>query len=215
MKKTKDYLRQAIASRPNRDLSALSHDYACVALILHETKSADLEIAVIRRAEVETDPWAGHLAFPGGRREPSDPDDIFSAARETREEIGIALDMDAAIGRIDDVQARRGGNLLNFFLRPVVFMVEAKGDAVLDPLEVAHLYWMPLSQFLDPSNHLMFRWDRDGGKMDLPGIRFPDGKIFWGLSYMLLTDFVRRLADARLHAQLSALGQLSNLAHWR
>jgi 8-oxo-dGTP pyrophosphatase MutT (NUDIX family) len=214
MKTTKDNLRQALGLRENRNLSQLTHDYACVAVILHETSAGDLDLAVIRRAEIKTDPWAGHLALPGGRREEHDADDIQAAVREAREEIGISLNSAQALGQIHDIQARRGGTLLKFFLRPVVFLIEEKGQANLDPMEVAQLYWIPLSHFLEPKNHLLFAWDHNGKKVQLPGIRFPDGKIFWGLSYMLMTDFIERLAEARLDTQMQSLAQLSDLSHW-
>ena len=32
---------------------------------------------------------AGETAFPGGRRDPTDPDDIYTALREAQEEIGL------------------------------------------------------------------------------------------------------------------------------
>ena len=36
--------------------------------------SEDLELLLIRRAEHPLDPWSGHIALPGGRRDPGDPD---------------------------------------------------------------------------------------------------------------------------------------------
>ncbi|MBT3458112.1 MAG: NUDIX domain-containing protein, partial [Halieaceae bacterium] len=65
---------------------------AAVAIVLHEA-DGELCLLMIRRAQREGDPWSGHMAFPGGRRDPDDIDDRFCAIRETREE--IALDLDA------------------------------------------------------------------------------------------------------------------------
>jgi hypothetical protein len=47
-----------VASGPGR---------AAVAIIVREANDAQPEILLIRRAERSSDPWSGHMAFPGGR----------------------------------------------------------------------------------------------------------------------------------------------------
>src|SRR6476620_6054892 len=42
---------------------------AAVSAIFRD-RPAGLEVLFIRRAERHGDPWSGHMAFPGGRREP-------------------------------------------------------------------------------------------------------------------------------------------------
>ena len=49
------------------------------------------EILFIKRANRVGDKWTGHVAFPGGRRDPEDDSDLAAAIRETQEEVGIAL----------------------------------------------------------------------------------------------------------------------------
>ena len=64
------------------------------------------EVLLIRRAEKVGDPWSGHMAFPGGRADPRDPDLRATAVRETREEVGLDLENDAElIGILDDIPA--------------------------------------------------------------------------------------------------------------
>ena len=58
--------------------------HAAVSLVLREGR--DLELLLIRRAEVEGDPWSGHMALPGGRRDPGDASLLYTALRETEEE---------------------------------------------------------------------------------------------------------------------------------
>jgi hypothetical protein len=55
---------------------------AAVAVIL---AGAMADVALIRRSERPDDPWSGHMALPGGRKDPVDADLWASAERETRE----------------------------------------------------------------------------------------------------------------------------------
>ena len=75
---------------------------ASVALMLRE-RNLGLELLVIRRAENELDPWSGHMALPGGGREPADESVYDTARRETLEEIGVDLYEGRSLGRLDDV----------------------------------------------------------------------------------------------------------------
>lgn len=52
----------------------------------------DAEVLFIKRAARVGDRWTGHIALPGGKREPADPDDRATSSRETREEIGLDLE---------------------------------------------------------------------------------------------------------------------------
>ena len=52
------------------------------------------EILFIKRAARKGDRWTSHIAFPGGKREPDDVDDRSTSLRETKEEVGLDLDVD-------------------------------------------------------------------------------------------------------------------------
>ena len=55
-------------------------------------QKGDPEVLFIKRAARSGDRWTSHVAFPGGGREPRDPDDVSTSIRETREEIGLDLE---------------------------------------------------------------------------------------------------------------------------
>lgn len=62
------------------------------------------EILYIKRATRPTDKWSAHVAFPGGRRDETDEDALYTAMRETWEEVGLDLaDRDFLhVGQLDD-----------------------------------------------------------------------------------------------------------------
>jgi 8-oxo-dGTP pyrophosphatase MutT (NUDIX family) len=60
-------------------------------------KHGDPEALFIKRASRVGDRWTGHVALPGGKRDPEDADDRATATRETWEEIGLDLNAENAI----------------------------------------------------------------------------------------------------------------------
>lgn len=60
-------------------------------------KHGDPEVLFIKRATRIGDKWNGHVALPGGKRDPDDVNDEMTAAREAWEEVGIDLGHENAI----------------------------------------------------------------------------------------------------------------------
>jgi 8-oxo-dGTP pyrophosphatase MutT (NUDIX family) len=83
---------------------------AAVALLvrLDETRvPAVPQLLMIKRATFEGDPWSGHIALPGGRREPADATLERTVVRETWEETAIDLERDGRAS-MSSLRARRG-----------------------------------------------------------------------------------------------------------
>lgn len=57
-------------------------------------REGDAEVLFIKRAARVGDRWTGHIAMPGGKRDAADSDDRATSSRETREEIGLDLDVE-------------------------------------------------------------------------------------------------------------------------
>src|SRR5450631_3467354 len=109
--------------QPRRTLEP-DRPQAAVALLL---VSRPDRLLLIRRAEREGDPWSGHLAFPGGKREAEDASLLVTAIRETAEEVGLRLAPESLLARLADVRARVNGYRVAQF----VFAVEG-GDVALE-----------------------------------------------------------------------------------
>ncbi len=136
-------------------------------------------IALIRRAEREGDRWSGDMALPGGVRAPSDRDLAATAARETREEIGVALG--DPVARLPDQRGRVSRGTIATF----VHILDRRPELTPDPAEVAEALWIPVGHLVDPSAATRFR---------RKGVSFPaidhDGRIIWGLTHRILSSFL-------------------------
>lgn len=136
-------------------------------------------IAFIRRSERDGDPWSGHMALPGGRRDEADPDLATTARRETLEEIGVELG--GHVARLPDQTGRTSRGLVAAF----VHVLEHRPALHPDPREVAEALWIPLGQLVDPAATVKVRWTG----IPLPAVDH-DGRIIWGLTHRILTSFL-------------------------
>ena len=160
--------------------------HAAVALLVRPAR-ADLELLFILRAELEGDPWLGHMALPGGKRAPEDQDELATSLRETREEVGIdLLSVGDLLGRLDDVQPRSGTPLVR--VSPFVFAVPQGTRARPNP-EVAAAYWVPLETLASPESAVEHVHDPGGAALRFPGIGYR-GRVIWGLTHRIVRQFL-------------------------
>lgn len=162
---------------------------ASVALVLGPADEG-VELLLIRRATRDNDPWSGHIAFPGGRRDPSDPDPIATAIRETREEVGIDLVTDAEpIGRLDELRAIARQRPLDLVISPIVFSLRRPVTLALSAREVTGAVWVPLAFLASADARSTHRRTLDGVSSDFPALRYGDYTI-WGLTHRILDGFL-------------------------
>lgn len=100
---------------------------------------------------------AGNYALPGGNLDPGE-DAVAGAIRETREELGVALPPDSALGLLDDF-VTLGGHVVT----PVVLWSDAPLTLAPDPTEV-HAAWLILLEHLDHPDSPRAEAHPDGGE---------------------------------------------------
>ncbi|MCB9624365.1 MAG: CoA pyrophosphatase [Sandaracinus sp.] len=178
-------LRRALAQGPAAERD--SERRAAVAAVLREGPEGP-EALFIRRGEREGDPWSGHMAFPGGRHEPHDPDLFATALRETREEVGLDLQNARSLGRLDDVETHQRG----LVVRPYVFELVDVPPLAVPNAEVAEAMWAPLAPMFRGERDTTFAYEHEGRPYRFPGYDV-DGKVVWGLTYRMLQMLFGRL----------------------
>lgn len=155
--------------------------WAAVSVVLVPSPDA---VLLIRRAERPGDPWSGHMALPGGRREPADADLVETAIRETQEEVGLTLDRASLLGSLDDVVPRTP-MLPPVAVRPYVFALPGRPPLTPNP-EVAAVRWVHLDHLLHPETYYSARLEIRGEHRDVPAYRL-DEAIVWGMTERILT----------------------------
>jgi 8-oxo-dGTP pyrophosphatase MutT (NUDIX family) len=154
------------------------------------------ELLLIERAEKEGDPWSGHMALPGGRRDPVDGDLLATALRETHEETGILVPAGAVLGELDQLRPsfRRRFSLL---IAPFVAVVPASTEAVPAPAEVETALWVPLEHLASESAVHEVLIELDEGATAFPALSYQD-YVIWGLTHRIITSFMDVAREAGL-----------------
>lgn len=194
-----EVIRKSLAGREARVLDGemVSARAAVAAILRARREIGDPEVLLIRRAEKPGDPWSGHMAFPGGRTAPTDPDLLATAIRETREEVGLDLGRDAElIGRLDDIPAIARGKSTGMVIRPFVFAL-AQPEIELHPNdEVDEAHWAPLGPLVRGEVATTLDYPFEGRMIALPGYRVGE-RVVWGLTYQMLQAFFAVVDPAR------------------
>jgi 8-oxo-dGTP pyrophosphatase MutT (NUDIX family) len=87
----------------------------------------------------------GQIAFPGGVRDPEDPDLLTTALRETQEEIGLAPEAVQILGTLPPTVTITG-----YHISPFVGLIPQPYDFRTNPREVERLLILPVPEFFPP-----------------------------------------------------------------
>lgn len=182
---TADWLRQRLAGP--RQLQAVNEDAVPARLT-----SAAVLVPVIERPEGLTvlftqrtahlNDHAGQVSFPGGRCEVTDASPVFTALRETEEEIGLAPELIEILGILPEYRTGTG-----FSVTPVVGLVRPPFDLNPDSYEVAEVFETPLAFLLDPANHQRHSMEIGGLLRHYYAMPY-EGYFIWGATAGMLVS---------------------------
>ncbi|PXV58515.1 NUDIX domain-containing protein [Dyella jiangningensis] len=130
---------------------------------------------------------AGQVAFPGGRTDPDDADAIATALRESEEEIGLERRLVTPLGFLDRFETVSG-----YTITPVVARIDPDARLYPAPAEVAEVFEVPLSFFLEPSNLKRYTMDFRGHRRDM--VEFVHGgHRIWGATAAMVFNLLQRM----------------------
>ncbi|MEM5516679.1 CoA pyrophosphatase [Henriciella sp. AS95] len=132
----------------------------------------------------------GQVAFPGGKVDPVDADEVEAALREAHEEVGVEPDSVELISRGAPYLTGTG-----FRIVPVIGVLPADFIPVPDPTEVADVFETPLSFLMDEANHNRRSTVWRGGERDYYEMPYQGHRI-WGVTAGIIRALYERLYDS-------------------
>ena len=136
---------------------------------------------------------AGQWALPGGRLDRGESPEE-AALRELNEEVGVELQAEDIIGKLDDFTTRSG-----FIIKPVVFWGGAVTELRPDPNEVAYAHRLPVNELLRPDAPILEtipESDRPVLKMPIGNnwVAAPTGAVLYQFREVAVLDRQTRVA---------------------
>lgn len=133
----------------------------------------------------------GQISFPGGRLDPTDPDPLSAALRESEEEIGLPASAVEPLGALDDTETVA----THFLITPWVGFVRAPVTWRPDGEEIEKVIEVPLAALLDPATLRVEHWERGGVRRP---VLFYDyrGETIWGATARILKHYLEILEAA-------------------
>jgi 8-oxo-dGTP pyrophosphatase MutT (NUDIX family) len=150
-----------------------------------------LRLVFIRRSPFGQ--HGGQIAFPGGRREPEDPDLLTTALREAEEEIGLDRKTVDVLATLPIIETFGTG------FRVAPFLGRLNGPPATwrrQETEIDEILEVPLEDLLMPQAHAVEYWQLPGWPepREIPFYRIGPYKL-WGATYKIVGSIREFLAD--------------------
>jgi len=146
------------------------------------------ELVLTRRAD-HLPQHPGQVSFPGGAAEDDDRSAVQTALREAQEEIGLPPEAARPIGFLD-----RMDTISDYRVLPVVALVAAPVDWVLDRREVAEVFTIPASIALDRQRYQGRSVTRHGQTYTIWSLDW-NGHNVWGATAAMLMNLIARMEN--------------------
>lgn len=152
----------------------------------------NIEIPMILR-NVYDGVHSGQIGLPGGKKEETDQDLLFTAIRETKEEINVDIKREDVIGNLSPLFVP----VSNFVIHPFISWINEIPSFVPDASEVQKVFRVPLTHLRNPENIQSKSIEVSSGlKIKAPGIPIED-HFLWGATAMMIAEFLEILKDYR------------------
>jgi 8-oxo-dGTP pyrophosphatase MutT (NUDIX family) len=157
---------------------------SAVLILLYPVENR-LHTVVILRNEYDG-PHSGQISLPGGKYEESDIDFLYTAIRESQEEIGINPSDIEIVGQLSRFYVRPS----NFIVYPFIAYQSFRPDFHPDPTEVQRIIEIDVFKELNldkiVNRTLSFKNDI---KVYAPGFSV-GGEFLWGATAMIMSELI-------------------------
>ena len=151
-------------------------------LILLYLENNEIHFFLTKRSN-ELEHHKGQISLPGGTQEENEKL-IHTALRETQEEIGINRTSISIIGTITPLFVPVTG----FMIYPFIGYSINKLDPKPDPVEVATIFSVNISDLLNEENRTTEQRNIRGYDVQVPYFKLNDYQV-WGATSMILSEF--------------------------
>lgn len=177
-------LRGVLGRRKPQRLEASS---AAPSAVLVPLFVSDGGIHVLFTKRAETLPHhQGQIAFPGGRHDTHlDASMRETATREAHEEIGLDPRHVDVLGPLDEIHTFR----TNFVISPFVALIPHPYPFRPNPVEVAEVFSMSLTELRDPAGHREELWEFERMRVPITSIRYRE-HVIWGATERISRNLI-------------------------
>ena len=116
-------------------------------MVAFEPRADGLHLLLTKRAS-HLKHHPGQIAFPGGKVDPGDADEVSAALREAQEEVGLPPDHVEVLGTLPPHETVTG-----FCVTPVLGLIHRPFDPVPEPGEVDEVFFAPFAHVMTPARY--------------------------------------------------------------
>jgi 8-oxo-dGTP pyrophosphatase MutT (NUDIX family) len=181
-------LKGVLKPLPHQIVSASEGLRSAGVLVPLRARGDDVAVVLARRTE-QVPHHKGQICFPGGSRDPGDPDLLETALREAEEELGIRRNDVEILGAMDPVVTVTG-----FCIQPFVGILSPGAEFRLDEFEVAEVFEAPLRIFAEFDR---YRYAESVFRGENHRVYFLDygPHTVWGATAMILHRLAERMVE--------------------
>lgn len=174
----------------NLDFSVIRPRRAAVMMLVYP-QDGNAMLCLIQRNSYKG-VHSSQIAFPGGKVEADDASDLYTALRETEEEIGIGRSQINIVCPFSEVYIPPS----NFCVSPFLGYCSETPVFIPDVREVASMVEFPLGDLLNDNNIILQRMATSYSEsIDVPSFKVGPHAV-WGATAMMLSELKEVLKEA-------------------
>ncbi len=184
------WLQQMRQRVPDLATSTDAVENAKAAVLMAFTDAEHGPELILTRRSLMLRSHAGEVAFPGGKRDETDPDLAFTVLREAQEEIALPPALVELIGPLPPAVSRWG-----LHVTPFVGIIPHRIALTPNESEIDSIFRVPLRYFLEAPVIEYTEREHEGVSYRIPAFHY-ENQVIWGLTAYFIAEFCNRVFGA-------------------